>query len=159
MELALLTARRQQSAGRFVAAHAVLKRALSIAPESPALLDALGSVEQDMGEHRHVEQTYLRALNFARRIAGRARVAALLDNLATLYTEAGEYSKTERILAELRNLSLDVNRNPAVMAPAERDRVGAIRAATDFGGREIFDGVSQALDASSGRMARGCRRR
>src|SRR4051794_5704183 len=45
----LLSARSKQQAGEYNAARVILNKALSEAPNSISLLDALGSVEQDLG--------------------------------------------------------------------------------------------------------------
>src|SRR5437763_4089196 len=58
----LLLARSKQSAGEYKAARDILLEAVSKAPNSASLLDALGSVQQDLGEYLDAERSYLRAL-------------------------------------------------------------------------------------------------
>jgi tetratricopeptide (TPR) repeat protein len=97
----LLRGRRLQQAGQFKAARDVLLQALSAAPDSAALLDALGSVEQDMGEYGEAERFYLRAI--AAPDSGGERIIAL-NNLGTLYLETAQYAKGDRIRKELEKL-------------------------------------------------------
>ena len=55
----LLVARSKQRAGEYNAARDILLKTLSEVPDSASLLDALGSVEQDLGEYFEAERSLL----------------------------------------------------------------------------------------------------
>jgi tetratricopeptide (TPR) repeat protein len=100
----LLSAVSKQQVGEYNAARDILLEALSKTPDSASLLDALGSVQQDLGEYLEAERSYLRALS-ASEVTQRDRERiAVLYNLATLYLDTGQYSKGERIREQLENL-------------------------------------------------------
>lgn len=110
----LLSARSKQHAGDYQAAQDILLKALSEVPDCAPLLDALGSVEQDLGEYFEAERSYLRALNASAATAGDPEHVALLQNLGTLYLDTGQYSKGERVREELEKLELGAfNDHPA----------------------------------------------
>lgn len=100
----LLVARSKQQAGEYNAARDTLLEALSKTPDSALLLDALGSVEQDLGEYFAAERSYLHALSASARTQGDPERVAVLQNLATLYLDTGQYSKGERIREQLEKL-------------------------------------------------------
>lgn len=54
----LLRARSKQDAGAYAAARTILIKALLKEPRCPELLDALGSVEQDLAEYAEAERSY-----------------------------------------------------------------------------------------------------
>jgi tetratricopeptide (TPR) repeat protein len=103
----LLRARSKQAAGEYPAARAILIEALSREPRSPALLDALGSVEQDLAQYREAERLYLRALDAPTRTAENPERIAVLHNLGTLYLDTGNYAGGQRIREQLETLRLD----------------------------------------------------
>jgi tetratricopeptide (TPR) repeat protein len=100
----LMSARQLQQAGQYSAARAVLLQALSTAPDSAPLLDALGSVEQDMGQYGEAERLYLRALAASTGIDGDGERIVVLNNLGTLYLETAQYAKGEWIREQLQKL-------------------------------------------------------
>lgn len=114
----LLLARTKQSAGEYNAARDILLEALSKAPSSAALLDQLGSVEQDLGGYLEAERSYLRALSASRATKGDREQVTILQNLATLYLDTDQYSKGERIREQLEELLQPraLNDNPAEAA-------------------------------------------
>jgi tetratricopeptide (TPR) repeat protein len=113
----LFEARRQQHAGKNSSARTILVEALSKAPESPVLLDALGSVQQDLGEYRGAEETYLHALAASARTAGDIEHIIVLNNLATLYLDNDQYSKGQWVRAELEKVpSRALENHPAEAA-------------------------------------------
>jgi tetratricopeptide (TPR) repeat protein len=103
----LLRARSKQDAGEYAAARAILIEALSEEPRSPALLEALGSVEQDLAQYREAEQLYLRALDASTGTAENPERITVLHNLGTLYLDTGNYTKGQRIREQLETLRLD----------------------------------------------------
>ena len=74
----------RQHAGRITEARSILEQGLSKAPESAALLNALGSLEQDRGKYFEAEQAYIRAL--------RAPVQNMSDLQRILYPEQLGYA-------------------------------------------------------------------
>jgi tetratricopeptide (TPR) repeat protein len=100
----LLRARTSQRAGEYHAARAILMEALSKAPESAALLDALGSIEQDTGNYFEAERSYLHALSASARTGGDVDRLCILNNLGTLYLDTRQYTKGERIRQELEKV-------------------------------------------------------
>jgi tetratricopeptide (TPR) repeat protein len=100
----LLQAGIRRNAGRNSEARSILQQALSKAPESPALLNALGSLEQDRGEYFKAEQAYLRALGAPAEKIGDTQRIFILNNLATLYLDTDQYSKGERVREELEKM-------------------------------------------------------
>ncbi|MBV9767389.1 MAG: tetratricopeptide repeat protein [Acidobacteriaceae bacterium] len=80
-----------------------LLQALSKAPESASLLNALGSLQQDTGEYLEAERSYLHALSTAATSNDSERVV-VLQNLGALYLETNQYSKGERIRRQLEKL-------------------------------------------------------
>ena len=98
----LLVARSKQQAGEYNIARDTLLKALSKTPDSAVLLDALGSVEQDLREYLAAERSYLHALSASTQ--GDPERVAVLQNLATLYLDTGQYSKCERIREQLEKL-------------------------------------------------------
>jgi tetratricopeptide (TPR) repeat protein len=103
----LLLARSKQDRGEYVAARAILIKALLKEPRCPALLDALGSVEQDLAEYGKAEQSYLRALHASAEMADNAERIVALHNLGTLYLDTGNYARGQRIREQLEELRLD----------------------------------------------------
>jgi tetratricopeptide (TPR) repeat protein len=99
----LLSARNKQHAGQYDAARAVLLGALAEVPSSALLLDALGSVEQDMGEYLEAERSYFRALAASTRTDDQERLVTL-NNLGTLYLETGQYAKGDRVREQLEKV-------------------------------------------------------
>jgi tetratricopeptide (TPR) repeat protein len=97
----LLFALSKQRAGEYNAARDILLKALSKAPNSASMLDALGSVEQDLGEYVEAEHWYLRALSACSRGEGDPERVVILNNLGTLYLDTDQYSKSERIREQL----------------------------------------------------------
>src|SRR5262249_12491835 len=91
----IVSARSKQHAGDYHAARDILLQTLSEAPDSASLLDALGSVEQDLGEYFEAERSYLRALSLSAATSGDPERVAILQNLATLYIETHQYPKGE----------------------------------------------------------------
>jgi tetratricopeptide (TPR) repeat protein len=114
----LLRARGLQQAGQYNAARSVLLETLTKAPDSAILLDALGSVQQDLGEYVEAERSYLRALELSSRSAGDTERLVLLNNLATLYLESAQYEKGSRVREQLEKLT------PAILE--EQPRAAAI---------------------------------
>jgi tetratricopeptide (TPR) repeat protein len=100
----LFSARVKQAAGEYSAARGVLIRAVSEAPESAPLLNALGSVEQDLGEYFEAEDAYLHALDASARTVGDSERLSILNNLGTLYLDTDQCTKAERVLEQLRQL-------------------------------------------------------
>jgi len=100
----LLIARSKQGAGEYNAARDILLEALSKAPNSASLLDALGSVQQDRGEYFEAERWYLRALSASAATKGDPERVTILQNLATLYLDTDQYSKGERVREQLEKL-------------------------------------------------------
>jgi Tfp pilus assembly protein PilF len=100
----LLQARCQQHAGNNSTARKILVEALSKAPESPVLLDALASVLQDREEYLGAEETYLHALAASARIAGDSVRIVILNNLGTLYLDTDQYSKGNWVRTELEKV-------------------------------------------------------
>jgi tetratricopeptide (TPR) repeat protein len=113
----VLSARQLQQAGQYNAARAVLLKALSDAPDSASLLDAMGSVEQDMGDYLEAERFYLRALRVSQSGMNTERLVTL-NNLGTLYLETAQYAKGDRVREQLEKLA------PAVLEA--RPRAAAI---------------------------------
>lgn len=99
----LILARSLQQGGKYKSAQAILLEALSKAPNSASLLNQLGSVEQDLGEYLAAERSYLHALSASTQ--GDPERVAVLQNLATLYLDTGQYSKCERIREQLETLT------------------------------------------------------
>ena len=126
----LLNAIGKKRAGEYKAAKAILLEALSKAPNSASLLDALGSVQQDLGEYLEAERSYLRALSASAETEGDPERVAVLYNLATLYVDTGQYSKGERVRKQLEDLRPEtLDHHPAeagallnVIASLERAR-------------------------------------
>ena len=104
----LLSAREKQRNGEYSAAQAILVNALSASPDSAALLDALGSVQQDMGGYLDAERTYVHALNASSQARDNRERLNILNNLATLYIDTGQYSSGEKIRAELEKLDPEI---------------------------------------------------
>src|SRR5262249_44968144 len=96
----------KQRAGDYRAARDVLLQALSEAPDPAPLLDALGSVEQDLGEYCKAECSYLRALSASSATKGDPERIAVLVNLASLYLDTKQRSKGESVREELEKLEL-----------------------------------------------------
>jgi tetratricopeptide (TPR) repeat protein len=110
----LLEARSKQNAGEYNAARDVLIKALSKAPNSAPLLDALGSVQQDMGDYREAERSYLRALSASTATEGDPERVVVLHNLATLYLDTGQYSKGDPLREQLEQVLPEaLNHHPA----------------------------------------------
>jgi len=110
----LVSARSKQRAGDYHGARDILLQALSEVPDSASLLDALGSVEQDLGESFEAERSYLRALSLSAATGGDPERVAILQNLATLYLDTDQYSKGERVREQLEKLDLGaLNDHPA----------------------------------------------
>ncbi|HEY7304752.1 MAG TPA: tetratricopeptide repeat protein [Bryobacteraceae bacterium] len=103
-EQQLLAARSKQHAGEYNAARDLLLQALPNAPNSAALLDALGSVQQDLGEYLEAERSYLHALSASAQSEGDPERVAILHNLGTLYLDTGQHSKGERVREQLKKL-------------------------------------------------------
>ncbi len=113
----LLVARSKQQAGEYNVARDTLLEGLSKTPDSAVLLDALGSVEQDLGEYLAAERSYLHALSASTQ--GDPERVGVLQNLATLYLDTGQYSKGERIREQLENLTWrpgEIENHPAQAA-------------------------------------------
>lgn len=100
----LLRARSLQQAGQYSAARSVLLETLTKAQDSAILFDALGSVQQDLGEYLEAERSYLHALQLSSRSEGDTERFVSLNNLATLYLESGQYEKGSRVGEQLANL-------------------------------------------------------
>ncbi len=100
----LLIARAKQAKGEYSAARAILLQALDKAPDSASLVNALGSVEQDLGQYMEAERTYFRALSLSARIKGDPEHLLLLNNLATLIWKP---TAIERQSRQLESLSVD----------------------------------------------------
>jgi tetratricopeptide (TPR) repeat protein len=97
----VLLARNKQSAGEYNAARDILLKALSKGPNSASLLDALGSVQQDLGAYLEAERSYLHALSASAATDGDPERVVVLHNLATLYLDTGQYSKGDRLREQL----------------------------------------------------------
>src|SRR6185312_9648659 len=104
----LLVARSKQRAGEYTTARDILLEALSKTPRSTWLLNQLASVQQDLGEYLEAERSYLRALGASTQTGGDPEQLAVLQNLATLYLDTGQYSKGERIREQLEKLTPEV---------------------------------------------------
>lgn len=114
LSVQLILARSLQQRGQYNAARPILLEALSKAPNSASLLNALGSVQQDMGEYFEAERSYLRALSACASAASDAQRVIVLQNLGTLYLDTNQYSKGEQIRKELEKLPAGVfNGHPA----------------------------------------------
>ena len=115
----LLRASECRSAADYRAARTILTQALAIRPEAPELLNALGSVEQDLGNYLEAERLYLRALSGSRRVEGESArlVISILNNFATLYVGTHQYAKCQRIRRELDEFRPETfARHPAELA-------------------------------------------
>ena len=112
----LSEARLQQHAGKNSTARTILLEALSKAPESPTLLDALGSVQQDLGEYLGAEDTYVHALAAAARTSGDVERIVILNNLGTLYLDTGQYAKGQWVRAQLEKVPSGIFENHPVAA-------------------------------------------
>jgi tetratricopeptide (TPR) repeat protein len=97
----LLKAHHLQRAGMNSAARTTLLDALSTAPESVPLLNALGSVQQDLGEYFAAERSYLRALDLCSQTKAETQRVTVLTDLGTLYLDTRQYAKGERVRQEL----------------------------------------------------------
>jgi tetratricopeptide (TPR) repeat protein len=100
----LQSAQRKQLVGDYEAARAILLEALAEIPDSASLLDALGSVEQDLGKYLEAERAYLRALSVSGEAAANPERISILHNLGTLYLDTNQYSKGQRIRERLEEL-------------------------------------------------------
>lgn len=100
----LLAARSKQLAGEYNSARNILLEALSKAPNAASLLDALGSVQQDLGEYLEAERSYLRALSATAATERDPGRIVVLHDLATLYLDTGEYSKADRVREQLEKV-------------------------------------------------------
>jgi tetratricopeptide (TPR) repeat protein len=96
----------KQRAGDYRGARDILLQALSEAPDSAPLLDALGSVEQDLGEYFAAERSYLRALSASAATKGDPERIAVLENLSTLYLDTNQHAKGEHVREQLEKLEL-----------------------------------------------------
>ena len=114
----LLSAIDRQHAGEYNAARDILQKALSKTPESAALLNALGSVQEDMGEYFEAERSYLHALSVSAEGASDAERAMVLQNLGTLYLDTNQYLKGEQIRKQLEKLQPGVLKDHAGEAGA-----------------------------------------
>ena len=113
---ALVLANRQQRAGDYPAARTALLEGLSKAPESAALLNALGSVEQEASEFIEAERRYLQALKASATTPGDLEWLCVMNNLGTLYLETNQSSKGERVREELERLPASALQNHPVAA-------------------------------------------
>jgi len=96
----------KQRAGDYRGARDILLQALSEAPDSALLLDALGSVEQDLGEYFEAERSYLGALSASAATKGDPERIAVLENLSTLYLDTNQHAKGEHVREQLERLEL-----------------------------------------------------
>lgn len=111
----LLEARSKHEIGEYHVAREILLNALAEAPGSAALLDELGSVEQDLGEDLEAERYYLRALSASAQSDPERLIAS--NNLGTLYLETRQYAKADRVCEQLERVSFFIlEREPAVEA-------------------------------------------
>jgi len=94
----------KQSAGDYATARTILTNALLEAPPSGPLLNALSSVQQDLGEYLEAERSYIRALEVYARSENDPERIVVLNNLATLYLETDQYSKGERVREQFESL-------------------------------------------------------
>ncbi len=101
----LFRARTKQQAGQYSAARDILLEALSKAPNSASLLDQLGSVQQDLGEYLEAERSYLHALSASPQTEGDPERLVILNNLATLYAETGQYARGDPMREQLEKLA------------------------------------------------------
>lgn len=107
----------KQRAGDYRGARDILLHALSEAPDSAPLLDALGSVEQDLGEYFEAERSYLRALSASAATKGDPERIAVLENLSTLYLDTNQHLKGDDVREQLEKLELGaLNDHPAEKA-------------------------------------------
>lgn len=98
-------ARSKQHAGQYAEARAILKKALSETPGSAPLLNALASVEQDLGEYLECERLYLRALRVSKLSESDPERIMIASNLATLYLDTNQYSKAEKFREQLEKFA------------------------------------------------------
>jgi Tfp pilus assembly protein PilF len=122
----LSLAHAKQRAGDYKAARDILLQALSSAPTSTALLDALGSVAQDSGNYLEAERFYLEALDDAERTNGDPERIAILNNLGTLYLDTDQYSKGERIRQKLESLDFGALEHHPTEAAAFLDVIASL---------------------------------
>jgi tetratricopeptide (TPR) repeat protein len=101
----LLSARSKQKAGQYSAARDILLEALSKLPDSAALLDQLGSIEQDLGEYLEAERSYLHALSASAQTEGGLDRVVTLNNLGNLYFETAQYAKGDRVREQLEKVA------------------------------------------------------
>jgi tetratricopeptide (TPR) repeat protein len=141
----LLRAHRKQNSGEYAAARSILLQALSEAPASASLLDALGSVQQDMGEYIEAEQSYFRALRATGRIENDPERIFVLNNLGTLYLETHQYSKGQRVREQLERLPLSALERRPVATALLLDVLGSLEHARHRDEQAVRD-YTQALD-------------
>jgi tetratricopeptide (TPR) repeat protein len=102
----LFEARSKHEIGQYHVARDILLKALSESPGSAALLDELGSVEQDLGEYLEAEHYYLSALSASTQDDPERLI--VWNNLGTLYCETGQYAKGDRVREQLERVPLQV---------------------------------------------------
>jgi tetratricopeptide (TPR) repeat protein len=105
-ELRLAYAHQQQ--GDFPAAISILERlvrqAETFGPEDPRLpiaLNNLGRAHHDRGAWFEGEKSYRRAIAVLERTRAAARLVSVLNNLALMYIDAGQFHRAERIAARV----------------------------------------------------------
>jgi tetratricopeptide (TPR) repeat protein len=141
----LLRALQKQNCGEYAAADSILQQALSEAPASASLLDALGSVQQDMGAYLEAEKSYLRALSAAGRIENDPERMLVLNNLGTLYLETHQYSKAAGIREQLETLPVTALERRPHAAALLLDVLGSLEHAQHRDEQAVRD-YTRALD-------------
>ena len=122
----LLVARSKQQAGEYNAARHILLDALLEAPHSALLLNQLGSVQQDLGDYREAERSYLLALSAPAQTEGAPERLVILNNLGALYLETGQYAKGEAVREQLEKLPPEILEGHPVPAATLLNTMGSL---------------------------------